>query len=195
MKKKNVAILVALVFAVSIFVGAGAAELIRDIRAEQRKDFVVKVDGVEQNFKSADGKAVYPILYDGTTYLPVRAVSELFGKTVYWNEATKEIDIRTEKAPNTTVTDADVIIPAEENPKTESPASDGTTITKDEAKAIALEKAGLKEADVRFVKVELDRERGIAVYDVEFNHGTKEYNAEIKADDGTILEWDVEYDD
>ena len=195
MKKKNVAILLALVVAVSIFVGAGASELIRDIRAEQRRDFAIIVDGEHKTFESADGKTVYPILYEGTTYLPIRAISELFGKTVYWNEATKEIEIRTESAPATTVTDADVIIPADSKPKTETSTIDSTTITKEEAKTIALQKAGLKESDVRFVKVELDRERGIAVYDVEFNHGTKEYNAEIKAEDGTILEWDVDFDD
>ena len=74
-------------------------------------------------------------------------------------------------------------------------ASTSVTITKEEAKAIALERAELKETDVRFVKVELDRERGTAVYEVEFNHGLKEYNAEIKAEDGTILKWEEEFED
>ena len=43
---------------------------------------------------------------------------------------------------------------------------------------------------VHFVK-----ENGVFVYEVEFKKDGKEYKAEIKADDGKILHWDVEIDD
>lgn len=62
----------------------------------------------------------------------------------------------------------------------------------DEAKRIALEKAGLAESDVRFDRTELDNEKGVWVYEVEFETLTTEYDAEIKADDGTILKWETE---
>lgn len=86
---------------------------------------------------------------------------------------------------------------------TNQPADDAKTsgyndaefIGKEKAKEIALEKAGLKASEVSFVKVEIDREYGVVVYDVEFNSGRKEYSAEIQAENGTILEWHVEYDD
>lgn len=73
-----------------------------------------------------------------------------------------------------------------------SSAGAETFIGEEKAKEIALQKAGLSAADVKFVRVEIDRENGVPVYEVEFNEGPKEYSAEIKADDGTILEWDVD---
>lgn len=39
------------------------------------------------------GRYVEPFIIDGTTYLPVRAVSEALGKTVSWNEMTSSIYI------------------------------------------------------------------------------------------------------
>ena len=62
----------------------------------------------------------------------------------------------------------------------------------DEAKRIALEKAGLSENDVRFDRTELDNENGIWVYEVEFETPTTEYDAEIKADDGSIIKWEID---
>ncbi len=62
----------------------------------------------------------------------------------------------------------------------------------DEAKRIALEKAGLAEGDVRFDRTELDNENGVWVYEIEFESGNTEYDAEIKADDGTILRWETD---
>ena len=78
---------------------------------------------------------------------------------------------------------------------TAAPNAADTFIGEEKAKEIALEKAGLSAADVKFVRVEIDREFGTAVYEVEFRDGFKEYSAEIKADDGTILEWDVDFGD
>lgn len=68
-------------------------------------------------------------------------------------------------------------------------------IGKDKAKEIALAKAGVTDKDVViFDKTELERENGQWYYDVEFKTASHEYDAEIKADDGTVLEWDVDRD-
>lgn len=50
-------------------------------------------DGVKVNPKDAAGKTVEPLLYNGTTYLPVRAVSELFGTDINWDGSTKSVYI------------------------------------------------------------------------------------------------------
>ena len=68
-------------------------------------------------------------------------------------------------------------------------------IGKDKAKEIALKKAGFNENDVYFVEVEFDNERGTFVYEVEFEKNRIEYKADVKADDGTIIDWETEYDD
>ena len=43
--------------------------------------------------KDANGNVVQPIVYNGTTYLPARAVSEALGKAVHWDNATKSVYI------------------------------------------------------------------------------------------------------
>jgi uncharacterized membrane protein YkoI len=63
------------------------------------------------------------------------------------------------------------------------------------AKQIALDHAGLKASQVRFKKAKLDTEDGIRVYEIEFYKGRMEYEYEIDAYTGEILEWDSEYDD
>lgn len=53
----------------------------------------IVIDGVEITPKDSKGEAVEPFMYNGTTYLPVRAVSEAFGKTVTWDGQNKKIYI------------------------------------------------------------------------------------------------------
>ena len=64
-----------------------------------------------------------------------------------------------------------------------------TYITREEAKAIALHDAGLQEADVRELEVELDLdpEEGKAHYDVDFETGSEDYDYDIDAVTGEIL--------
>lgn len=45
----------------------------------------IVIDGTEIIPHDVNGKRVDPILIDGTTYLPVRAVAEALGKEVYWD--------------------------------------------------------------------------------------------------------------
>ncbi len=35
------------------------------------------------------GNAVHPILFEGTTYLPIRGIGSLFGKNIYWDNLTQ----------------------------------------------------------------------------------------------------------
>ena len=43
------------------------------------------VDGQKLNPTDVNGNKVEPIIYNGTTYLPVRAVANALGKAVYWD--------------------------------------------------------------------------------------------------------------
>ncbi len=49
------------------------------------------VDGQKLNPKDANGNIVEPMIYNGTTYLPVRAVADAFGKAVYWDGETSSV--------------------------------------------------------------------------------------------------------
>lgn len=192
MKRKGLIALAACgLCAVSIAVGAYAATTIQEIKAELRPDFSIVIDGEEKTFKDVAGEVVYPILYEGTTYLPVRAIGELMGKTVYWYEDDKRIEL---KDQSTTVTDADVIIPSgqDSNNQGNGTQASGAAISEAEAKEIALNKAGLTESDVQFTKVKLDRDDNVLHYEIEFQKDRVEYSADISASDGTVLSWDID---
>lgn len=53
-------------------------------------DIQILIDGVPQQFFNAQGQAVYPILYRGTTYLPLRNIGELLGMEMAWRNPTVE---------------------------------------------------------------------------------------------------------
>lgn len=208
--KKKFAFLLAGIVAVSSFaVGAMSKGVIEKIEAELRGDFTVVIDGKVQTFRDVEGKKVDPILYEGTTYLPVRAIGEIMGKRVYWYQDEKRIELVDASDEEPLVTDADVIVDAtddkakdekpqkaekpEKQQKNEKPALE-VKITLEEAKEIALKKAGLKENDVVFEEAKLDKDDGRVVYEIEFNHGLIEYNFEIDAESGDIIEWEKDVD-
>ena len=68
-------------------------------------------------------------------------------------------------------------------------------ITMEDAKSIALQDAGLNAGQVYFKKVQLDRDDGRTVYEVEFLCNGYEYEYEIDSKTGSILERDREWDD
>ncbi len=55
------------------------------------KDIKIYVDGVKIDPKDANGNTVEPFIYNGTTYLPVRAVGEAINKQVTWDGATSSV--------------------------------------------------------------------------------------------------------
>ena len=68
-------------------------------------------------------------------------------------------------------------------------------ISRDEAKKIALNHAGLKEADVRGLEVELDFEKGAYEYEVSFESGKYDYDYDIDAVSGKIKFSEKDLDD
>ncbi len=197
MKKGFVCAVSAAALAVGIGIGVFAAGMVDDIKAEIRRDFTVVIDGKTQTFKDAKGETVYPVLYEGTTYLPVRAIGEMMGKTVYWYEDEKKIELKDESS---TVTDADVIVDGSKNDKTPTAGGgSGTTqynaaISLDEAKAIALKDAGVDEAEVTFIKNKLECDDRVWQYEIDFYTADADYEYDINADTGKVLKREVDHD-
>ncbi|MBQ9314330.1 MAG: copper amine oxidase N-terminal domain-containing protein [Clostridia bacterium] len=63
------------------FVGASNEE----VEVLLNEDIAIYFGGEVQTFTDVNGKVVYPLSYEGTTYLPVRAVSNLFGLLIDWD--------------------------------------------------------------------------------------------------------------
>ncbi len=74
-------------------------------------------------------------------------------------------------------------------------ASDATYITADAAKLAALAEAGITEENVTKLKVKMDCEHRVMVYEVEFTYDGIEYEYEIHATTGEILDSEIEKDD
>jgi uncharacterized membrane protein YkoI len=64
----------------------------------------------------------------------------------------------------------------------------------EKAKSIALAHANVSESDIHKYEAELDRHRGRAVYEIDFDHARTEYEYEIDAETGEIVRWESEYD-
>ena len=80
-----------------------------------------------------------------------------------------------------------------ENVTTSGTASDKSYIGKDKALEIALSDAGV--SSVTWSEVEMDYDDGFMTYEVEFTYNNREYDYEINAITGDILESNREYDD
>lgn len=81
--------------------------------------------------------------------------------------------------------------------KDEPPKEQATQnkITIEEAKDIALKHAKLTNDKVTFVKSEENMDNGVKTYDVEFYVDKTEYDYEINADTGEIIEFDQDIED
>ncbi len=74
-------------------------------------------------------------------------------------------------------------------------ASSSSYITRDSARDIAINAAGVSLDDIRALEVELDADDGRLVYEVEFKSGDSDYDYEIDAKSGEIIKNHVEIDD
>lgn len=91
MKKR----LLSLALAVVMLVGAGGVLATSGVvqKSLTYRDISVSVDGEKIALTDVNGTAVEPFAIDGTTYVPVRAVSENLGYNVDWNQTTGEISL------------------------------------------------------------------------------------------------------
>ncbi|MGN0135509.1 PepSY domain-containing protein [Anaerotignum sp.] len=165
----------------------------KNVWVQVRNDFTIVIDGKEQTFKTSAGKRIYPLLYDGSTYLPLRAIGQIMGKDVGWDNSTKTVTLTGE---GYTVTDADSFGDEKETVTDADTFKDNTTtdIGLKKAKEIALKDAGLKESEVIFVTAKADYENGRKEYDVEFYCDGVEYDYEIDAETGKITDFDKDFE-
>ena len=71
----------------------------------------------------------------------------------------------------------------------------GSVIGEAAAKAAALSHAGVSEADASRMRVELDRDDGYVLYEIEFRVGYTEYEYKIDAYTGAVLQAERDIDD
>lgn len=74
-------------------------------------------------------------------------------------------------------------------------ASDKAYIGEMKALEIALAHAGISEADIMTYKMDMDVEKGVMVYEIEFEYGGYEYEYDIDARTGEIVKYEKEIHD
>lgn len=72
--------------------------------------------------------------------------------------------------------------------------NNATYIGKEKAEQIALDHAQLSKQQVKYVKNELDKDDGRWEYQIEFKYGNKEYEYDINAYTGEIIDYSVDND-
>ena len=90
-------------------------------------DVSITLDGKTVEPKDANGKAVEPVIYDGTTYLPVRAIASALGLNVGWDQDTRTVILTTgsqeQPEPQPEPEPAEEPEPSEEPEKEPEPAA------------------------------------------------------------------------
>ena len=59
-----------------------------------RPDVLIMYDFEIQNFQRDNGEAIVPIIYEGTTYLPIESIADMMGKDISWDSDKSTITIK-----------------------------------------------------------------------------------------------------
>lgn len=151
----------------ALSVSAMAATASRTIQVEEGVQ--ISLNGATFVPRDAKGNEVSVFLYNGTTYVPLRAVGEAMGMDVSYDSATKTA----------------ILVTADKS-AVQQGSSTSSYISTERAKEIALADAGVKAADAVFLRAQLDWDDGRAEYEVEFYSGNVEYDYDIDAVTGAI---------
>lgn len=158
-----------------------------DVTFTLRPEYHIVIDGTERTFTNANGTKIDPAIYNGSIYLPLRAIGEIMGKSVSWDGATQTVRLDS-TASGGDVTDFDT--------NNSSPSVPTGGVTLEQAKQTALRHAGKTASQVQFVKTQQDWEHGKKVYEIEFivssGTGYTEYDYEIDAATGKIVSYDYD---
>lgn len=68
-------------------------EVFETISVQLRPDIEIYVDGEVQVLTDTNGNEISPIVYEGTTYIPLRLAGEIAGSTVSWDGTTNAINL------------------------------------------------------------------------------------------------------
>lgn len=159
------------------------------IKLTGEPNYTIRIDGTARTFYDANGRVCDPMVYNGSIYLPVRAIGQIMGKTVSWDESSDRV-ILSDSGTGDALTDFDTF-----HSSTAGRPSD-ELITAEQARQIACGDAEQDTEDVTFIKTKLERENGGWIYEIEFivRSGSRifEYDYEIDAATGRILDFDYD---
>ena len=102
MKKQKliyVVVISLIIFISGVAAGVAGGHAINEtISVVLARDISFELDGQPHEFKDPDGQVQHPIIYEGSSYLPVRSIAEATGVEVDWDDNTRTITLNRELA-------------------------------------------------------------------------------------------------
>ena len=168
-----------------------------------------EVTNLTAHYDNDDGVATYEVNFVANGFEYEYQIKAADGAIIEANRETAEVpvikgsEIKFEDpAPQVQNEPAEVQEPVQNKPaeqpkqQEQKPAEPASKyIGVDKAKSIALSDAGVKSSEATFTKAKLDKDDGVAVYEIEFFSGNTEYEYEINATSGNIRDKDFDRED
>ncbi|MDO4754520.1 MAG: stalk domain-containing protein [Bacillota bacterium] len=164
-------LIMVMVIVLAVVTASFATTKAMDIAAQLDPEIRVSLDGKVLDLKSPDGQKVNVVVYNGTTYLPVRAVSNALGLQVDWDQATRTVILKSSTNNQGTNTNTGATQPA---PATQTKIGD--VVFKNDK--VIIKYAGLDldvdndddEIEVKFIVENLTKEKyNLTVVDTKLN--------------------------
>ncbi|MCL1905896.1 MAG: stalk domain-containing protein [Clostridiales bacterium] len=89
--KKIISTCLIFMLSLLLFVSPGFALSAKKTMEVTYNNIQLIINGIRVVPRDVNGTVVEPFIYNGTTYLPIRAVSEALGKSVEWDGATQTV--------------------------------------------------------------------------------------------------------
>ena len=89
--KKMLVFVLAAIAIMAITVTVAAQTRNRNVTALMNYELTIRLDGEALTLRDVNGNEVQPLTYDGTTYLPLRALAEILGLDIGWDGETQTV--------------------------------------------------------------------------------------------------------
>ena len=157
---------------------------------------IVETDatGVTCYLESEDGRMVYDIDFYANDSEYDYEIDAKNGSIVKKEKDTKNVTHGSSSTSGGTLAGENASATNIGNTSGNSSTTAVENITETEAKNIAFKDAGVNESDATNVTSHKETNNGVVVYDISFKHGGYEYDYEINATNGKIIEKDKEKD-
>ena len=142
----------------------------------------------DREFDFENGQPIYDLAFDANGLEYEYDIDARTGE-ILKSHSERDDDRSAAAAPTTQNTK-----PTKPAASTDKPAA-SSYIGLEKAKSIALQRAGVSAASVRWEKAEFDYDDGRPVYELEFSANGVEYDCDVHAETGKVLDYDAERDD
>ena len=149
----------------------------------------------EVDFDYEYGKMVYEVEFSRGEYEYDYSIDAQEGTVLYSHREVDEDYVKVQESSNDSQVKEEVPDKQTSSSETSNNETKPTDIGKEKAKSVALKHAKTTESKVTRLIVEREYDDGKLEYHVDFRLGNKEYDYEISAETGEILDYDIDVDE